>query len=108
MLQLLIASALVLGVASAASALGSHVAGQDGFSRRTTGFWYPNMDHTGLHRGCAPDLGGNQTYQVFKSVNPGDGDAIQRAINDDNGGKRHGQWFASQPRVCRTYGSCAY
>ncbi|KAI0123912.1 family 55 glycoside hydrolase [Xylariales sp. AK1849] len=68
---------------------------------RATTFWYANMDHTGTYRGYAPDLDGDYTYPVFKSVSPGAGWAeIQSAINDDgNGGKRHQKWLASQPRV---------
>ncbi len=70
--------------------------------KRATSFWYANMDHTGSARGFAPDLDGDSSYPVFKAVNPGDGAGIQQAINDaGNGNKRHGQWLASQPRVCR-------
>lgn len=83
MLRLAAAAALILGVASP-------VAGSS--------FWYANMDHTGGARGYAPDLD-NYNYQVFKTVSSGDGNAIQQAIYDDNGGKRHPQWLASQPRV---------
>ncbi|RBQ78001.1 hypothetical protein FVER14953_09443 [Fusarium verticillioides] len=64
-----------------------------------TSFWYANMDHTGQYRGYAPDLDGDNTYAVYKVIQPGDGAAIQAAINDDNGKARHGQWLASQPRV---------
>ncbi|KAI1085519.1 glycoside hydrolase family 55 protein [Whalleya microplaca] len=72
----------------------------DSLIKRATNFWYANMDHTGEYRGYAPDLDQDYTYPVFKSVNPGDGAAIQSAINDaDNGISRHGQWLASQPRV---------
>lgn len=99
MLKLAAAVALVLGVASASPTPGNNNVAEDRVSKRATNFWYPNMDHTGQYRGYAPDLDGDYTYQVYKSVNSGDGDAIQAAINDDNGGKRHGQWLASQPRV---------
>lgn len=69
--------------------------------RQTTSFWYANMDHTGNARGYAPDLDGDYQYAVYKAVAPGDGDGIQRAINEGtNGATRHGQWLASQPRVC--------
>ncbi|GJN70441.1 glycoside hydrolase family 55 [Purpureocillium lilacinum] len=99
MLKFAAAVALVLGVASASPTPGNNNVAEDPVSKRATDFWYPNMDHTGQYRGYAPDLDGDYTYQVYKSVNSGDGDAIQAAINDDNGGKRHGQWLASQPRV---------
>jgi len=58
------------------------------------------MDHTGQYRGYAPEVSPS-SYPVYMSVNPSDGGAgIQKAINDDgNGGKRHGEWLASQPRV---------
>jgi hypothetical protein len=64
-------------------------------------FWYANMDHTNRRiRGFAPDLDGDLNYEVFKAVKPGDGAGIQAAINSaTNGSTRHGQWFASQPRV---------
>ncbi|KAL2268043.1 hypothetical protein VTJ83DRAFT_2889 [Remersonia thermophila] len=64
-------------------------------------FWYANIDHTttGI-RGYAPDLDGDQAYNVFTAVPSGDGAAIQAAIlNGTNGERRHGMWFASQPRV---------
>lgn len=89
------AIALVLDVASATPKAGD----EDKASKRGTRFWYPNMDHSGQYRGYAPDLDGDDAYQVYVAVKAGDGDAIQRAINDDKGGKRHGKWLASQPRV---------
>ncbi|KAF4337283.1 glycoside hydrolase family 55 [Fusarium beomiforme] len=52
------------------------------------------MDHSGDFKGKAPYAGNN--YDVFKTVNVGDGSAIQDAI--DSGG-RHNQWLASAPRV---------
>jgi hypothetical protein len=66
-----------------------------------TSFWYANIDHTsGNVRGFAPDLDGDYVYEVFRAVTPGDGAGIQTAINAaTNGNTRHGQWFASQPRV---------
>eukprot|EP00026_Physarum_polycephalum_P003672 Phypoly_transcript_03685.p1 GENE.Phypoly_transcript_03685~~Phypoly_transcript_03685.p1 ORF type:complete len:749 (+),score=83.23 Phypoly_transcript_03685:122-2368(+) len=65
-----------------------------------TDFWYANMDHVNAPRGYAPNVQ-PWTYPIFMSVNPNDGgQGIQNAINSDgNGGKRHGQWLASQPRV---------
>jgi hypothetical protein len=67
----------------------------------TTSFWYANIDHTTANvRGYAPDLDGDYAYEVFRAVTPGDGAGIQAAINSaTNGATRHGQWFASQPRV---------
>ncbi|KAK1752889.1 glycoside hydrolase [Echria macrotheca] len=65
-------------------------------------FWYAAMDHTSPNvRGYAPDLDGDFQYAVYKEVKPKDGGAgIQKAINEGTGGAtRHGQWFASQPRV---------
>ncbi|KXX74310.1 Glucan 1,3-beta-glucosidase [Madurella mycetomatis] len=66
-----------------------------------TSFWYANIDHTTANvRGFAPDLDGDWEYEVYKAVTPGDGASIQAAINSaTNGATRHGQWFASQPRV---------
>jgi len=71
--------------------------------RAPTSFWYANIDHTSAAvRGYAPDLDGDHTYAVYKEVSPsGGGQAIQEAINSgSNGARRHGMWFASQPRVC--------
>lgn len=66
-----------------------------------TSFWYANVDHTTANvRGFAPDLDGDWEYEVYKAVTPGDGASIQAAISSaTNGATRHGQWFASQPRV---------
>ncbi|KAK2590242.1 hypothetical protein QQS21_012073 [Conoideocrella luteorostrata] len=65
-----------------------------------TSFWYANMDHTsGDVRGYAPDLEGDYTYPVYVAVNPGDGNAIQDAIDQNQGGQRKSQWWASQTRV---------
>ncbi|SPQ25706.1 45142afb-4c97-4e2f-8d8b-4538cffdc90d [Thermothielavioides terrestris] len=66
-----------------------------------TSFWYANIDHTSaVVRGYAPDLDGDQSYEVFRAVAPGDGSGIQAAINAaSNGATRHAQWLASQPRV---------
>jgi hypothetical protein len=66
-----------------------------------TSFWYANIDHTSANvRGFAPDLDGDYVYEVYRAVNPGDGAGIQAAINSaTNGATRHGEWFASQPRV---------
>ncbi|KAI1812156.1 glycoside hydrolase family 55 protein [Poronia punctata] len=67
---------------------------------QASSFWYANMDHTGSARGFAPDLDGDYEYPVFMAVTPGDGAGIQHAINaGTNGGTRHSQWLASQPRV---------
>ena len=75
--------------------------------RQASSFWYSNIDHTtGNVRGFAPDLDGDWVYEVYKAVRPGDGAGIQAAINSGtNGASRHGQWFASQPRVCN---SCSW
>ncbi|KAL2179579.1 glycoside hydrolase family 55 protein [Thermothelomyces heterothallicus CBS 202.75] len=83
-------------------AMASPTPSQELHSRQAkTSFWYANIDHTSAEvRGYAPDLDGDYTYEVFKAVAPGDGPGIQRAINAaTNGTTRHGQWFASQPRV---------
>ncbi|KAK5992777.1 Glucan endo-1,3-beta-glucosidase BGN13.1 [Cladobotryum mycophilum] len=98
MVKITAAIALLLGVASATPAP-SVAPSDDGLTKRATSFWYANMDHTGTSRGYSPNLGNDFSYQVYKTVNPGDGAGIQAAINDDNGGQRHGQWLASQPRV---------
>ncbi|KAF7518987.1 hypothetical protein G7054_g13262 [Neopestalotiopsis clavispora] len=89
-----IATALVATTASASS----YTTG----GKRETSFWYANLDHTGPYRGYALELGTNaSTYSVYKAVSPGASAVeIQAAINnDDNGGSRHSQWLASQPRV---------
>ncbi|KAI1304383.1 glycoside hydrolase family 55 protein [Xylaria venustula] len=67
---------------------------------RATSFWYANFDHTGTARGYAPDLDGDFNYPVYMAVAAGDGAGIQKAINaGTNGGTRHPEWLASQPRV---------
>ena len=55
--------------------------GADYLTKQATGFWYANMDHSGQYRGYAPDLGSDYDYPVYKAVSPGDGAALQRAIN---------------------------
>lgn len=72
-----------------------------------TKFWYSSIDHsTPVVRGFAPDLDGDVNYAVFKAVKSGDGASIQTAINSGtNGAKRHGLWFASQPRVSTLFAS---
>ncbi|KAI0442034.1 glycoside hydrolase family 55 protein [Xylaria telfairii] len=87
-----------------AGAIASPMPTDDGndtvLAARATSFWYANLDHTGAPRGYAPDLDGDFNYPVYMAVNPGDGAGIQRAINaGTNGGTRHPQWLASQPRV---------
>lgn len=73
---------------------------------RATSFWYANIDHTGAPRGFAPDLDGDYAYPVYMAVSAGDGAGIQRAINaGTNGGTRHPEWLASQPRVRYTVAS---
>ncbi|OAQ64598.1 glycoside hydrolase family 55 protein [Pochonia chlamydosporia 170] len=57
------------------------------------------MDHTGAARGYAPHVDNPGSYPVFKTVNPGDGGAIQSAIDTAGNGNRQNQWLASQPRV---------
>lgn len=98
MLKLTAIVALLLGAASA-TPTPSPPANDEGIAKRATSFWYPNMDHVNAPRGFAPDLDGNFNYQVYQTVNPGDGGALQRAITSDGSGSRHPQWFASQPRV---------
>ena len=101
--KLTTALALFLGVACAAPTSGSYnetVAVDAELVKRTTSFWYANMDHTGQYRGYAPDLGTDYTYPVFMAVAAGDGNGIQNAINNaGDGSSRHGEWLASQPRV---------
>ncbi|RFU74599.1 glycoside hydrolase family 55 [Trichoderma arundinaceum] len=97
MLKLTALVALMLGAASATPTPSPPA--DEGISKRATSFYYPNMDHVNAPRGFAPDLDGNFGYQVYQTVNPGDGAALQRAITSDGGGSRHPQWFASQPRV---------
>ncbi|KAL6853068.1 hypothetical protein ACO1O0_007621 [Amphichorda felina] len=58
------------------------------------------MDHTGDFRGRAPHLDDADSYEVFKTVEAGDGAGIQDAIDSgSNGNSRHNQWLASEPRV---------
>lgn len=91
-------SVSLFGGAALAAPAGNHTDGE--LVKRATSFWYANMDHTGNARGYAPDLDGDFNYPVFVSATPGDGGSIQRAINSGtNGGTRHAQWLASQPRV---------
>lgn len=73
-----------------------------GAVKLATASWYSDIDHTsGNVRGYAPDLDGDFAYPVYKAVAPGDGAGIQSAINAGTlpNTQRHGQWFASQPRV---------
>lgn len=65
--------------------------------KAATTYWYANMDHTGEFRGIAPYVDNSDSYEVYKTVDPGDGNAIQDAI--DSGGRQN-QWLASDPRVC--------
>lgn len=75
-----------------------------GAANLATASWYSDIDHTSAVRGYAPDLDGDYNYPVYKAVTPGDGAGIQSAINAGTlpNTQRHGQWFASQPRVCPT------
>ncbi|KOS18425.1 Glucan endo-1 [Escovopsis weberi] len=95
MINFLGAAALLLGVVAPASA--RSLRSREINSDQASTYWYAKMDHVGAARGIAPEMG--STYQVFRSVSPGDGAGIQAAINDDNGAKRHGQWLSSQPRA---------
>lgn len=99
MLKLTVLVALLLGAASATPTPSSPAEGE-GLAKRATSFYYPNMDHVNAPRGFAPDLDGNFNYQVYQTVNPGDGASLQKAITSDGSGSRHQKWFASQPRVC--------
>lgn len=99
MLKLTALVALLLGAASA-TPTPSPPASDEGITKRATSFYYPNMDHVNAPRGFAPDLDGDFNYPIYQTVNAGDGNALQNAINTDGkGGSRHAQWFASQPRV---------
>lgn len=73
-------------------------------ARAASSYWYANIDHTSDNiRGYAPDLDDDYAYPVYKAVKAGDGPGIQAAINAGTGSeKRHGQWLASQPRVCNS------
>lgn len=92
--------AFVLGAVSASPIEFDDTNNTSVLQSRATSFWYANMDHTGNYRGYAPDLDPDFAYPVYKTVNSGDGNAIQAAINSGSSGNRHGQWLASQPRVC--------
>ena len=89
-------TALAVGTALAAPANPS--LDSNSLSKRATSFWYANVDHTGQYRGYTPDID-DDNYAVFKAVNAGDGASLQEAITSTDGGNRHGQWLASQPRV---------
>jgi hypothetical protein len=94
------AAASLLLAGGSASPMPSNDVNSTVLAARATSFWYANMDHTGSARGYAPDLDGDFNYPVFMAVSPGDGAGIQRAINaGTNGGTRHKEWLASQPRV---------
>lgn len=93
MLKHLVSLLAVLGVASASPA------GKSSVDARASSFWYAAMDHTGAPRGYAPHVDNPGSYPVFKAVNPGDGGAIQSAIDSAGSGNRQNQWLASQPRV---------
>ncbi|KAH8904793.1 glycoside hydrolase family 55 protein [Coniochaeta sp. PMI_546] len=91
-------SVLLHGAAVAAIPAANH--SENDLVRRATSFWYANMDHSGQYRGYAPDLDPDFSYPVFMAATAGDGSSIQRAINaGTNGGTRHPEWLASQPRV---------
>ena len=94
---------LVLG-AALASAMAAPSRAVDSSSVKATDFWYAAMDHTGDFRGIAPHLDDADAYEVFKTVESGDGGAIQNAIDaGTNGNGRHQQWLASEPRVSQGY-----
>ncbi|KAK0736744.1 pectin lyase fold/virulence factor [Apiosordaria backusii] len=96
------AVAALIAISFPTLSVSSVIQNSDRFEKRAaSSFWYANIDHvTGNVRGFAPDLDGDFTYPIHKAVTPGDGAAIQAAINEGtNGARRHGQWFASQPRV---------
>jgi hypothetical protein len=86
--HLIFLAAAVAGVAAAPQ--------RNNVSIEATGYWYANVDHTGDFRGIAPHVDDPDSYEVFKTVDVGDGNAIQDAI--DSGG-RHQQWLASEPRA---------
>ena len=74
-----------------------------GVAVKADGFWYAAMDHMGDFRGRAPHLDDADSYDVFKTVEAGDGGAIQDAIDSgSDGNSRHNQWLASEPRVRAT------
>lgn len=104
-------TALLAGMATTSSAASSHDArairnSTSKVAAASTSFWYANMDHVGATRGYAPDLDKDYTYDVFKTVNSGDGRAIQATIDDNNGKERMSQWWASQTRVCEFNACC--
>lgn len=73
---------------------------EDAGSKAATSFWYANVDHSGTYRGYAPHLDDADSYEVFKTVEAGNGGAIQNAIDaGTNGQPRHEQWLSSEPRV---------
>ncbi|OAQ66884.1 pectate lyase superfamily protein domain-containing protein [Pochonia chlamydosporia 170] len=96
-------TALLAGVAAANPTIHDHARRMQNTMAKAaaagTTFWYANMDHTGGPRGYSPDLGNDYSYEVFKSVNSGDGRAIQDAIDSNNGKERRHNWWASQPRA---------
>jgi hypothetical protein len=92
----MILKSLTLLAVAAATTVAAPSRASNVSSQAAAGYWYANMDHTGDYRGKAPWVDDPENYQVFKSVNPGDGSGIQDAI--DSGG-RHEQWLASEPRV---------
>ncbi|KAK6066121.1 hypothetical protein SCUP515_10868 [Seiridium cupressi] len=102
MVRPLAITAAALATASASPFAQRETGNAQDLEYRATSFWYANLDHTGPYSGYAPDLDGNSsTYPVYKAVSPGaTAVEIQAAINDDgNGGSRHSEWLASQPRV---------
>lgn len=108
MVKLTAAFSFLVGVAAAATArkpISNHTAPAPALAQAAgaaaagTSFYYPNMDHVNGPRGYAPDLGDDYDYPVYKTVNPGDGNAIQDAIRSGTRGDRHPTWLASQPRV---------
>lgn len=100
MVKFAAALSLLLGMASA-SPLATNQTNSKILAKRSTSFFYPNMDHSNSPRGYAPDLDGDFNYNIYKTVSSGaDHDTLQNAINlDENGNKRRRMWLASQPRV---------
>ncbi|KAG6165947.1 hypothetical protein E4U34_007424 [Claviceps purpurea] len=93
MLALLVSLLALLGSGSASPR------GKSCVDTRTSGFWYPEMDHIGAPRGYAPYADNATLYPVFQSIKPGDGGSIQAAIDSAVGRSRQDEWLASQPRV---------
>lgn len=92
-------SLLILAGALASATAAPQRSGKDA-SIKADGFWYAAMDHTGDFRGKAPHLDDADSYEVFKTVESGDGGAIQDAIDSGTGSNsRHTQWLSSEPRV---------